>query len=836
MTMKSIWLGCTAMAVATVGALPVPSASAQGVNEIVVTARQRSESVVDVPGTVNVLTQDTIKRAGVERAEDFINLTAGVTMVNAAEVGDTQVNIRGINGARDAENSFAFIIDGILYSNPSAFNREFSDLQQIEVFKGPQGAIYGRNAAAGAIIVTTTKPGNEFEAHMKASAGNNNSYFAQAMMGGAIVEDELFFRLSGDWRTTDGFYTNSFLGKDDVVDNFENFNINGRLMWEPNPSLSVDLRARYGEVNAASITFNSAFALPAFGPEAFEDVNKHNFLFQGNVNPSNDQESLELSGKFDFDMDWATLTGWALYSDIDQNFLSDGTSAGFGFFATEANCVASSAALAGFPLPAPTFNSGNPAPFLVDPTGSFLGAYTPLTCDGYQFQVRDQEDVSFEFRLTSPDDQSLRWQIGTYFLDIDRTVGVATLIDPSLGLDPALGTALIPSLVNPLTESLVHDNFESRVYAVFGSVQYDVTEDVEASFALRYDREKRKVDNLIDPTARSTFIGLNLPTDAFLNPGLDPFLNPNLAPDGSIPNQEKTFEQIQPKVSLTWDVAENLTLFASWGIGFKSGGFNNQGSAATVDIFINGLNGTIGTPAAVVIEDVFDKETSSAFEWGFKGNVMDGQVTVEGAGYFTKVDDMQFFEFFVGPFGLLRVVNNIDEVTIWGGELAVNAALTDVLSVYANGNVTKSKIDKNVSRPDTVGNEAPYTPDFTLNVGAQVVQPIYNGNLNLVGRLDFQYVGDTWFHTVQSQTRPTIFSAFAGFDIIGDYTNTQRDAYHTLNLRVGVEGERWSVTGFAQNLTNEKILEEVIPAPEFGGSFLAPGARRAWGFEVTFDF
>ena len=81
-----------------------------------------------------------------------------MTIVNTAEVADTQVNIRGINGARDAEINYALIVDGILKTNPAALNREWSNVSQIEVLKGPQGALYGRNAAAGAIIMTTKKP------------------------------------------------------------------------------------------------------------------------------------------------------------------------------------------------------------------------------------------------------------------------------------------------------------------------------------------------------------------------------------------------------------------------------------------------------------------------------------------------------------------------------------------------------------------------------------------------------------------------------------------------------------------------------------------------------
>ena len=157
-------------------ATPMPSFG-QVLEEVIVTARQREESLQDVPVTVTAFTQTDIERQGIERAEDFIALTPGVSMVDSAEVGDTQVNIRGINGARDAENSFALIIDGILQTNPAAFNREYADLAQIEILKGPQGAIYGRNAAAGAIIITTQRPDNEFDASIKLSAAEDSTFY-----------------------------------------------------------------------------------------------------------------------------------------------------------------------------------------------------------------------------------------------------------------------------------------------------------------------------------------------------------------------------------------------------------------------------------------------------------------------------------------------------------------------------------------------------------------------------------------------------------------------------------------------------------------------------------
>lgn len=812
----------------------IAPATAQERDEIVVTARQRAESVQDVPATVTVLPQVTLERAGVERPEDFIFLTPGVTIVDAAEVGDTQINIRGINGARDAETSFAFILDGVLLTNPSSFNREFGELQQIEILKGPQGALYGRNAAAGAMIVTTKKPGNEFEGQAKFSYANHQSYYASAFVSGPIVEDHLYASLAGDFRETDGFYRNTFLGANNV-DDFENFNIRGRVVWEPTDGTSLDTKVRYGEVDAASISFNAVFQLPdlatAFGaPTLFEDPNDHNFIFQSNIDPDNNQESFEISTKLDHETPIGTLTAWALYSDIQQDLLADGTSAAFGFFNPEPSCRATTAALnlAGVTLPPPQILGQVPEPAFLVPNGSFFGPYTPTTCDGYQFQVRNQEDFSFELRLSSPSDQSFRWLVGGYYLDIDRQVGVATIVDD--------GTAPIASLINPRTDQLLYDDFDSRVIAGFAQIAYDVTPDVEVAFAGRYDSERRRVNNLVPTGQLTNFIDFN-PVDGNgdfnpfndggspLNPGLDPTLNP-----GGIVPAEETFSQFQPKVSLSWDATDDLALFANWGVGFKSGGFNNQGSQATINFFINGFAGT-----NVLINDQFEKEKSSAFEAGFKWQGAGGRVSIDGAGYYTSVEDMQFFEFFVGSFGLLRVVSNIDDVDIYGAELSVNVKATDFLTLYAAGNVTESEIKANTSRPETVGNKSPYTADYTLNFGAELDTPI-NGSWNFVARVDYGIVGPTWFHTVQDETRPTVFEPLLPGLGTADYSISQRDAYGILNIRAGVENERFAVTGFVKNATDNLYPEEIIPAPEFGGLFVQPGALRLYGAEIKLKF
>lgn len=805
----------------------VPSVSAQAaqdqdgakVEEIVVTSRRREERFQDLPASVTVLSASTIESAGISRAEDFIALTPGVTMVNAIEAGDTQVNIRGINGARDAEASFGFIIDGILMTNPSALNREFSDLQQIEILKGPQGAIYGRNAAAGAIIVSTTKPGNEQEADVKFSAGNNNSYFASGTVGGPIIEDKVAYRIHANYRTTDGFFTNSYQNDSKIVDDFENYNINGRLVIELNENSSLDLKARYGEVSAASITFNAVFNLPEYdaflpGINLFEDVNDHEFEYQPNIDPFNKQRVIELSAKLDQEYDWGSLTAWALFSDIDQNFGADGTSGAFGFFNQEQNCRDSVAALTPtVALPLPTFFGGVPE-------ASFLGPYTPSTCDGTQYQERNQKDISFELRLSSPDEQSLRWLVGAYYLKLEREVGI------NLGIDT--GNGITPNLYNPIgssnpTEQLVHDQFDSEVFAGFGQLAYDVSEEIELSLALRYDNENRKVKNLVPAGAVSQFVDFDnngsFDGGAAMNPGLDPSINPA----GSLPDQQQTFEQIQPKVSATWDVSENTTLFTSWGVGFKSGGFNSQGSKATVDLFFNDLLG-----ANLLIEDNYKEETSSAFEVGFKSRMFDGRVTFDAAAYITDTTDMQFFEFFVGSFGLLRVVSNIDLVRMKGVEAALTIKATNSLNLYAGASAINSEIKANSARPNTVGNKSPNTADYNLNFGADYRFTV-NDTMDFFARADYVVVGPMWFHTMQANMAPTTFGP-------ADLSKTQREAFGEVNLRAGFQGDTWSVMAYARNLGNNIHIEEVINAPEFGGVFVHPGKPRSYGIELSYDF
>ena len=461
------------------------------------------------------------------------------------------------------------------------------------------------------------------------------------------------------------------------------------------------------------------------------------------------------------------------------------------------------------------------------------GPYTPTTCDGYQYQERNQQDTSLEVRLTSPQDQPVRWIAGAYFTDIDREVVVAYGADQGQGF--LRQPYVPPSGPNP-TDLLFWDEFETRVFAVFGEVSFDIGDTMELSIALRYDNEERDVSNRV-PAVTASGLNVNTLDTTTFQPGpINPAFNANLDP---IPDRSADFDQLQPKITWRWSATDEMNVYASWGIGFRSGGFNSIGSEALLNFWFNSGFGGPGeaVDAQLQIRDEYDKEVSNAFELGVKTEWLDRRLRINAAVFRTDVDDNQFFEFFAGPFGLLRVVTTIEEAQVQGFEADFNWLATDYWSIYGGLGLLDSEIERNDNRPLSVGNDVPQAPDTTWNLGSQFAIP-FGSDKEFFVRADYQHVGETWFHTLQGEQTPTIWQVF--FPALGaipqDFSRSKRDAYGTLNLRVGLDAENWSLALWGRNVTDEEYLEEVIPAPEFGGSFNHQPAADAYGAEFSYRF
>ena len=822
-------------------AVSAPSALAQessfAIEEVVVTARKRSENLQEVPIAISAIDAETMERAGVERAGDYISLIPNVTLVDTANVGDTQVSIRGIVSTRDAESTFAYVVDGVLSTNPNSFNEELFDVEQIEVLKGPQGALYGRNAVSGAILVTTKKPGDETEAEIAVGVGNNNAFKARAVVSGP-VGDDMAGRIAVSTRETDGFYSNSFSGGNGTVDYLEDTSARARLVWNVSDDLELDFRAGYTDVSGGAINFNAAFAIPAFeaafgSPAFFADPNELDFNFTFNVPGENEQTTTDFSVKADYTMDGMDLVASFAYTDLEEYLLSDGTSATFYGYELTPACQADRATLNSFTRP--DLFGPVAAPFVVlpsgDPANDFAGVYgpyTPTSCDGYQYQERNQEDMSIDVRLVSTDESSTRWIAGAYWAEIEREVVVAYGADTGGGF---LRQPYVPASGPNPTDLLFWDNFDTTVMALYGQMEFDLADNWELAIAARYDREERTVDNQV-PNVSNSGLNVNL-----LGPGFTPLpINPALQ-GGEIPNRSADFNQLQPKVTLSWAASDQVNWYASYGMGFRSGGFNSVGTSDTLNFWFNSGFGGPGeaVDAQLQITDDYDKEVSTSLELGFKGEFNDRRVRVNAAAFRTDVDDNQFFEFFAGPFGLLRTVTTIDELSIQGFEIDATFAMTESLSIYGGAGFLDSEIRKNRNRPLSVGNDVPQAPNNSSNLGVQWVSSVRSG-IDLVARVDYQRVGKMHFHTLQGEQTPTIWNAFFAPGFNSDFSKSARDSYHTVDARISLEAADWTITAWGRNITDEQYLQEVIPAPEFGGTFNHPSARDAYGVDFTYRF
>lgn len=808
----------------------------QGSGEIIVTARKRSESLQEVPASITAFVESDLKTANIVRPADFIGLTPGVSQVQTVEVGDFQVNIRGINSGRDTESSVALIIDGVLVTNPNAINQELDNISQIEVLKGPQGALYGRNALAGAIIMTTRKPTDDLTAFLKGGVGKYGLWSISGGVSGPIGSG-VKASLNAYRKQEDGSFTNSFRQCDDCENFLKETGVTGRLIFDISDTIELDLKARYSKVEAGGVTFNASLALTDAAaflgvPSFFEDPNKHEFIYINRNNPDNQQESINLSAKLNVELDFADLTLVGTYNDVKNYFLAAGVSNAFGIYNANSVCQAEYAqALANptrYAVPPPFFYTPNIA-------NSFLPPYPPITCGGYQYQQRDQKDGSVEVRLTSNGDGALQWMVGGYFASINRRLIVAYGGDLGTGV---LQKGFVPSTGPNPTDLLYDDNLYSKVYAGFANASYDLGSQLELAVALRYDIEARRVRNNVPKIAPQTpgFGAFGVPVcptgPANCTYYINPFYNANPTL-GSIPGRKQTYRQLQPKVTLNWTPSSDLTVYGSYGYGFRSGGFNSSGTTATLLQFFGNLALPDGTPNLNNLSDDFKKEVSKAAELGFKARLADGSLTLNGALFHTVDKNGQDFSFFAGPFGSLRVVTNIDKAILKGVEFDFRWRPSSSISLFGGVGYTHSEIKRYSTRPYTVGNKVPYVPVYNGNLGAEFTFPV-GSDIDLILRADEIFVGKTWFSPVQNNILPNFFTAF-GFGR-GDFSKQFRKPYATTNLSLTMQGSAWDVSLWGTNVFDKKFLSEIIPAPEFGGSFIHDSYGRTFGIRASLSF
>jgi len=424
--------------VATSVAMP---AMAQGteLEQVVVTARKRDEALLDVPVAVSAYNAEEIQSAGIQRPQDFIALTPNMTMVQTQNQGTSFIVVRGISQARNSEPSVAVLIDGVLMANPSQFNQELYDIESIEVLKGPQGALYGRNAIGGAVIIRTREPGDEIETTLMAGYDSGPGYRGRVSVGGPIGGSDAWkFQLSGSYFDTDGYIDNPFLGEE--ADPFQDASARLKLLWEPSDTMSADFRLSFSQVDTQALYFNIT-----------EQVDDTSLPVRVNNRGENERDMMSASVKLDFAVGGGTLTSITAYDTLEELLTGDQ----FNFL----------------PIPESVLFQ-------------FFGS------DQAQHQWLDVEAVSQEIRYTSPAEERLRWILGAYAIQTDRFISTGNVFDLGTGEVPRVKRNPLPMFAPQFT--FLSDSQDNLAWAVFGEMSYDFTDRIEGSVALRYDSDERE--------------------------------------------------------------------------------------------------------------------------------------------------------------------------------------------------------------------------------------------------------------------------------------------------------------------------------------------------------
>ena len=774
---------------------------AQILEEIIVTARKRDESLQDTPASVQAFTAGMIDSIGISSMRDYANLIPNFFLVETQASAFTFVNIRGVTQFRNTDPSVAIVVDGVLSTSPVSMSQELFDVQQIEVLKGPQGALYGRNSLGGAINITTRRPGDEVEGFVRAGVGNGSAGKVQAGISGPLVEDSLYGRVAVSYRDSDGVRPNRVTGNN--ADAAENFSGRARLIWEASDTFEADLRLSFDDDTTRALQFIDTApifhevapggpslgvavgAFPAFhpfgatavrgGPTAGDlfvpgqaanvgnfDIEPEEIGTQGNLDGIDERSVYNISLQLNWDLDIGTLTSTTSWDKVDE-------------IAT--------------------------------------GEQPIRTADRTQVntQWRFSEAISQELRLTSPDDQPLRWIAGGYIVQTDTFLNATTLLDSNgfssradlVKTDPGptadcVGNPFPLALNDPgvnCTRSHDSDSQDNLAYAVFGQINYDLTDTVELSLSARYDRDER------EQTVGTPQRVLNRFQD---NPDVDGV--PNIS-FGQV--RKQNYDSFQPKVTVRWMPQDNFMAYATYAEGFRSGGFNRAAVGALADFFrpISAL------PIVLGIEDTYEQQDNKGVEIGFKYNSPDNRFLLNAAGFYTEIDNYQTFTAATISTLLTQVIIPVDEVELMGFEVDGTARLTDWLSVNASFGLTESEVIKDTSRP-TVGNKAPATPEYTFNFGGQINHPINLGGMDgeFFLRADWQRIGP-------------VFSVVENF--------SERSPLSIVNARGGLDFENgWRAEVWVTNLTDEDYFAEMFNPAGFG----FPGSLRRYGVEVTKRF
>jgi len=440
------------VALAAFAAAPAFAQQAAGggdqVGEVVVTARQRDEAIERVPAQVTAFTAQAIDAKGVSSPADFLDAVPNVTFIPTQNAGTSFIVIRGISQARNSEPSVAVVVDGVPMTQPAQFNQSLLDIQQIEVLKGPQGALYGRNAIGGAILITTRQPTDEWEGRATVGYENGPGGKLQGAASGP-VSDTLKVRAAATYFKTEGHlrnYNTADRSAKEMADPVENFSGRLSFLYQPTDKLTADLRLSTDLLNTRGLYY----VVPPFGTPQFNDPDFTAQRIALNNSGKNVRKIYDGSLKLAYDTDAGTFTSISGYSTVWEILTGDG--------------------------------------YTFDPFGK-----SKIAFDFSQSQFLKARTFTQELRYTSPSDRRFRWIVGGQAFFTKRFISTGNMFDVAdEGVQPVYRTPNSPAF-GPLGQiSFLSDSQDQTAWALYLNTTTNITDRLELSLNARYDRDRRE--------------------------------------------------------------------------------------------------------------------------------------------------------------------------------------------------------------------------------------------------------------------------------------------------------------------------------------------------------
>lgn len=731
---------------------------AVSLEEVVVTSRKISESLQDVPIAVSAFTADALQKKGLTNISQIGDYTPSLiidfTSALTGSSASATTFIRGI-GQSDflltIDPGVGLYVDGVYVARSVGGIVDLLNLERVEVLKGPQGTLFGRNTIGGAINIISAKPGEEFAIKGEATIGSFNRQDLRMTADVPLIENKLYSSLSFSSKNRDGYarriafegihgpdirFPSQAIGPNTELGNENTDTLKGIFLLEASDRLQATLivdATRSREYSAASKLLNiypgatqlsglyngciaGAIPVEACGPA---------FNLNGDADPNNDRTPYD--SRFLTDDPYTTYATGPNFSNLDL----------FGISLTLDYALSDN-----IDIKSITAYRKLDAEFGRDADN------TPITMD-HTSNLYKHEQFTQELQVTGLSlEGKLKWLAGLYYFEESGRDNVFV----PLGGIPFLN----------LDELNIVDNVS---YAAFGQMSYSFTDDLSVTLGLRYTKENKDYR----PVHRELVSGVLL------------------VPDDTA---ELDITDTSPRIGVEYRWNENFFTYVSVSKGFKSGGFTGR----TVD----------PQPAA----RPFKPEKVWAYEVGFKSDLADGRVRLNGAAYYTDYSNLQV----VNQEGITPITVNAGKAEIKGAELELQALVTDDLVLSVGLAYTDAKYVEITDPFATINTDNKFanTPEFSSTVGIE-----YTVDLENDGTLMFH--GDWNYNS----------------EIYNNAENTPeltQPAVHLFNAAVTYShpGEHWEVIFGGRNLGDERYLISGFDQPGVGfteGTYARP---REW--------